>query len=233
MSYSIDPIGIIHSPYKEKFAVPRQPGLVPSARSEIILQGDANSLEAVRGIEQFSHLWLLFLFDQNLEAGWRPTVRPPRLGGNERIGVFASRATFRPNGIGMSAVELKSVRHENGNVIIELGGVDLVDGTPVVDIKPYIPYSDSLPQAQGGFASSAPDLMPVCFSETALNQLPVKNKAYYQTVISEVLAQDPRPAYKKGKPDPKQYAVHLFDFNVHFSVTEQQITVNQIEKVNQ
>ncbi|WP_305830338.1 tRNA (N6-threonylcarbamoyladenosine(37)-N6)-methyltransferase TrmO [Photobacterium leiognathi] len=233
MSYSIDPIGIIHSPYKEKFAVPRQPGLVPSARSEIILQGDANSLEAVRGIEQFSHLWLLFLFDQNLEAGWRPTVRPPRLGGNERIGVFASRATFRPNGIGMSAVELKSVRHENGNVIIELGGVDLVDGTPVVDIKPYIPYSDSLPLAQGGFASSAPDLMPVCFSETALNQLPVKNKAYYQTVISEVLAQDPRPAYKKGKPDPKQYAVHLFDFNVHFPVTEQQITVNQIEKVNQ
>ncbi|WP_305464716.1 tRNA (N6-threonylcarbamoyladenosine(37)-N6)-methyltransferase TrmO [Photobacterium leiognathi] len=233
MSYSIDPIGIIHSPYKEKFAVPRQPGLVPSARSEIILQGDANSLEAVRGIEQFSHLWLLFLFDQNLEAGWRPTVRPPRLGGNERIGVFASRATFRPNGIGMSAVELKGVRHENGNVIIELGGVDLVDGTPVVDIKPYIPYSDSLPQAQGGFASSAPDLMPVCFSETALNQLPSKNKAYYQTVISEVLAQDPRPAYKKGKPDPKQYAVHLFDFNVHFSVTEQQITVNQIEKVNQ
>ncbi|GAD30650.1 conserved protein [Photobacterium leiognathi lrivu.4.1] len=233
MSYSIDPIGIIHSPYKEKFAVPRQPGLVPSARSEIILQGDANSLEAVRGLEQFSHLWLLFLFDQNLEAGWRPTVRPPRLGGNERIGVFASRATFRPNGIGMSAVELKGVRHENGNVIIELGGVDLVDGTPIVDIKPYIPYSDSLPQAQGGFASSAPDLMPVCFSETALNQLPAKNKAYYQTVISEVLAQDPRPAYKKGKPDLKQYAVHLFDFNVHFSVTEQQITVNQIEKVNQ
>ncbi|PSV09114.1 tRNA (N6-threonylcarbamoyladenosine(37)-N6)-methyltransferase TrmO [Photobacterium leiognathi] len=233
MSYSIDPIGIINSPYKEKFAVPRQPGLVPSARSEIILQGDANSLEAVRGIEQFSHLWLLFLFDQNLEAGWRPTVRPPRLGGNERIGVFASRATFRPNGIGMSAVELKGVRHENGNVIIELGGVDLVDGTPIVDIKPYIPYSDSLPQAQGGFASSAPDLMPVCFSETALNQLPSKNKAYYQTVISEVLAQDPRPAYKKGKPDLKQYAVHLFDFNVHFSVTEQQMTVNQIEKVNQ
>ncbi|WP_318467300.1 tRNA (N6-threonylcarbamoyladenosine(37)-N6)-methyltransferase TrmO [Photobacterium leiognathi] len=233
MSYSIDPIGIIHSPYKEKFAVPRQPGLVPSARSEIILQGDANSLEAVRGIEQFSHLWLLFLFDQNLEAGWRPTVRPPRLGGNERIGVFASRATFRPNGIGMSAVQLKGVRHENGNVIIELGGVDLVDGTPIVDIKPYVPYSDSLPQAQGGFASNAPDLMPVCFSETALNQLPSKNKTYYQTVISEVLAQDPRPAYKKGKPDPKQYAVHLFDFNVHFSVTEQQITVNQIEKVNQ
>ncbi|WP_305406238.1 tRNA (N6-threonylcarbamoyladenosine(37)-N6)-methyltransferase TrmO [Photobacterium leiognathi] len=233
MSYSIDPIGIIHSPYKEKFAVPRQPGLVPSARSEIILQGDANSLEAVRGLEQFSHLWLLFLFDQNLEAGWRPTVRPPRLGGNERIGVFASRATFRPNGIGMSAVELKGVRHENGNVIIELGGVDLVDGTPIVDIKPYIPYSDSLPQAQGGFASSAPDLMPVCFSETALNQLPSKNKTYYQTVISEVLAQDPRPAYKKGKPDLKQYAVHLFDFNVHFSVTEQQITVNQIKKVNQ
>ncbi|MGR6840374.1 tRNA (N6-threonylcarbamoyladenosine(37)-N6)-methyltransferase TrmO [Aliivibrio wodanis] len=107
MTYHIEPVGFIQSPYKEKFAVPRQPRLAPSATSRLKLVGDANSPEAVRGIEQFSHLWLLFLFDQNLDAGWRPTVRPPRLGGNERIGVFASRATFRPNGIGMSAVELK------------------------------------------------------------------------------------------------------------------------------
>ncbi len=120
MAYSIEPIGIIHSPYKEKFAVPRQPGLVPSARCEVVLQDQANSLDAVRGIEQFSHVWLLFLFDQNLDAGWRPTVRPPRLGGNERIGVFASRATFRPNGIGMSAVKLQGVRHHNGQVIIDI-----------------------------------------------------------------------------------------------------------------
>jgi len=229
MSYSIEPIGIIRSPYKEKFAVPRQPGVVPSACSEIILQGSANTIEAVRGIEQFSHLWLLFLFDQNLEAGWRPTVRPPRLGGNERIGVFASRATFRPNGIGMSAVELKGIRQKGSDIIIELGGVDLVDGTPIIDIKPYVPYSDSLPQALGGFAADEPETLPVVFTDTALEQLKMDDNAYQQTVISEVLAQDPRPAYKKNKIDTKEYAVHLFNFNVKFTVQDGLVTVTTIE----
>ncbi|CAG21277.1 tRNA (N6-threonylcarbamoyladenosine(37)-N6)-methyltransferase TrmO [Photobacterium profundum] len=229
MSYSIEPIGIIRSPYKEKFAVPRQPGLVPNACSEIILQGSANTIEAVRGIEQFSHLWLLFLFDQNLEAGWRPTVRPPCLGGNERIGVFASRATFRPNGIGMSAVELKGIRQKGSDIIIELGGVDLVDGTPIIDIKPYVPYSDSLPQAQGGFAAEEPETLPVEFTDTALKQLEMDDNAYQQNVIREVLAQDPRPAYKKNKVDTKEYAVHLFNFNVKFTVQDGLVTVTTIE----
>lgn len=229
MAYSIEPIGIVHSPYKEKFAVPRQPGLVPSARCEVILHDQANSLDAVRGIEQFSHVWLLFLFDQNLEAGWRPTVRPPRLGGNERIGVFASRATFRPNGIGMSAVKLRGVRHNNGQVIIDIAGADLVDGTPIIDIKPYIPYSDSLPEAIGGFAASQPATLEVQFAPSALQQLVGKHADYHRAVISEVLAQDPRPAYKKGKPDTKLYAVNLFDFNVQFTVTEPNITVVSID----
>ncbi|EAS41969.1 tRNA (N6-threonylcarbamoyladenosine(37)-N6)-methyltransferase TrmO [Photobacterium profundum] len=229
MSYSIEPIGIVRSPYKEKFAVPRQPGLVPSACSEIILQGNANTIEAVRGIEQFSHLWLLFLFNQNLEAGWRPTVRPPRLGGNERIGVFASRATFRPNGIGMSAVELKGIRQKGSDIIIELGGVDLVNGTPIIDIKPYVPYSDSLPQALGGFAADEPETLPVVFTDTALEQLKMDDNAYQQNVIREVLAQDPRPAYKKNKVDTKEYAVHLFNFNVKFTVQDGLVTVTTIE----
>ncbi|SMY38325.1 tRNA (N6-threonylcarbamoyladenosine(37)-N6)-methyltransferase TrmO [Photobacterium andalusiense] len=233
MAYSIEPIGIVHSPYKEKFAVPRQPGLVPSARCEVILHDQANSLDAVRGIEQFSHVWLLFLFDQNLEAGWRPTVRPPRLGGNERIGVFASRATFRPNGIGMSAVKLQGVRHYNGQVIIDIAGADLVDGTPIIDIKPYIPYSDSLPEALGGFASSQPATLEVQFAPSALQQLVGKHADYYQAVITEVLAQDPRPAYKKGKTDTKLYAVNLFDFNVQFTVAEPIITVVSIDTVVQ
>lgn len=230
MHYQIEPIGIVRSPYKEKFAVPRQPGLVPSARSEIVLQGEANALEAVRGLEQFSHLWLLFLFDQNLEAGWRPTVRPPRLGGNERIGVFASRATFRPNGIGMSAVELIGVRQQGSDVIIELGGVDLVDGTPIVDIKPYIPYSDSLPHAHGGFADGEPTTLPVVFSGKAESQLKGKQLARQRAVIAEVLAQDPRPAYKKGKEDSKEYAVHLFDYNVKFTVAKDVVTVTALDK---
>lgn len=171
MTYHINPIGFIQSPYKEKFAVPRQPRLAPSATSRIKLVGEANSPEAIRGIEQFSHLWLLFLFDQNLEAGWRPTVRPPRLGGNERIGVFASRATFRPNGIGMSAVELKGVIQEGNQTYLELGSVDLVDNTPIIDIKPYIPYSDSIPDALGGFADKEPDVLDVFLSIDAQKSL--------------------------------------------------------------
>ncbi|RTZ16140.1 tRNA (N6-threonylcarbamoyladenosine(37)-N6)-methyltransferase TrmO [Vibrio aquaticus] len=228
--YSIEPIGFVESPYKEKFAVPRQPRLVPSATSRVRLTGQANCLEAVRGIEQFSHVWLLFLFDQNLAAGWKPTVRPPRLGGNERIGVLASRSTFRPNGIGMSAVELKDVTIKGDQVYLELGNVDLVDNTPIVDIKPYIPYSDSIADAQGGYAEQAPDTIDVIFSESAQKALAKRPEAAMETaVIKQVLGQDPRPAYKKNKPDNKEYAVNLFDLNVKFIVEGNFITVTTIE----
>tara|TARA_Y100001960_G_scaffold295719_1_gene340615 strand:+ start:3863 stop:4558 length:696 start_codon:yes stop_codon:yes gene_type:complete len=228
--HSVEPIGFIESPYKEKFAVPRQPRLVPSATSRVRLAGQANCLEAVRGIEQFSHVWLLFLFDQNLAAGWKPTVRPPRLGGNERIGVLASRSTFRPNGIGMSAVELKGVTTKGDQVYLELGNVDLVDNTPIVDIKPYIPYSDSIADAQGGYAEQAPDTINVIFSETAQKALIGRTQSSMEMdVIKQVLAQDPRPAYKKNKPDNKEYAVNLFDLNVKFIVEGNFITVTTIE----
>ncbi|MGF1762998.1 tRNA (N6-threonylcarbamoyladenosine(37)-N6)-methyltransferase TrmO [Aliivibrio kagoshimensis] len=230
MNYPVDPVGVIHSPYKEKFAVPRQPRLAPSATARVELIGEANTPEAVRGIEQFSHLWLLFLFDKNLEAGWRPTVRPPRLGGNERVGVFASRATFRPNGIGMSAVELQGVTQQGARTFLDLGSVDLVDGTPIVDIKPYIPYSDSIPTAIGGFAEQAPDTKPVLFSIQAQQQLHQHPQgAHIEAVIKEVLGQDPRPAYKKGKVDNKEYAVHLFDLNVKFTVNDESMTVTAID----
>ena len=228
--YSVEPIGFIESPYKEKFAVPRQPRLVPAARSRVRLTGEANSPEALRGIEQFSHIWLLFLFDQNLQAGWKPTVRPPRLGGNERIGVFASRSTFRPNGIGMSAVEVKGVTKLGDQIYLDLGNVDLVDGTPVIDIKPYIPYSDAVAEASEGYAEGEPDTSPVNFSAAALTKLQQRpDSEYLKTVIEQVLAQDPRPAYKKNKPDDKEYAVNLFDLNVKFTVTDNLITVTSIE----
>lgn len=229
--YAIEPIGIIQSPYKEKFAVPRQPRLVPAASARVKLSGSANSPEAVRGIEQFSYLWLLFLFDQNLEAGWKPTVRPPRLGGNERVGVFASRSTFRPNGIGMSAVELKGVSKQGEQIYLELGSVDLVDGTPIIDIKPYIPYSDAIPEAQGGYAEQAPEQALVQFSEQAEQTLQKRaTGAHEREVIAQVLAQDPRPAYKKNRADEKQYAVNLFDLNVKFIVTDKLVTVTSIER---
>ncbi|ENK3145290.1 tRNA (N6-threonylcarbamoyladenosine(37)-N6)-methyltransferase TrmO [Vibrio alginolyticus] len=228
--YSIEPIGVIETPYKEKFAVPRQPRLVPEAKARVKLLGAANSPEAVRGLEQFSHVWLLFLFDQNLEAGWKPTVRPPRLGGNERIGVFASRSTFRPNGIGMSAVEVKGVTKQGDQIYLDLGSVDLVDGTPIVDIKPYIPYSDSISEAQGGYSDQEPEKSQVTFSAQALATIENRSDTdYVRSVIEQVLAQDPRPAYKKNKPDDKEYAVNLFDLNVKFTATSNLITVTAIE----
>ncbi|EKO3959435.1 tRNA (N6-threonylcarbamoyladenosine(37)-N6)-methyltransferase TrmO [Vibrio fluvialis] len=229
--HTIEPIAVIESPYKEKFAVPRQPRLVPSATARVKLLGESNCPEAVRGIEQFSHLWLLFLFDQNLQAGWKPTVRPPRLGGNERIGVLASRSTFRPNGIGMSAVELRGVSKQSDQIYLDLGSVDLVDGTPIIDIKPYIPYSDSIADALGGYAEAEPEQAEVAFSAAALETLQrLPNGQMQQAVIGEVLAQDPRPAYKKNKLDMKEYAVNLYDLNVKFMVNGNLVTVTAIER---
>ncbi len=229
--HTLAPIGIIHSPYKEKFAVPRQPRLVPAATAQIRLMGEANCPGSVRGIEQFSHLWLLFLFDQNLSADWKPTVRPPRLGGNERIGVFASRSTFRPNGIGMSAVELHGIRQEGSQTWLDVGSVDLVDGTPIIDIKPYLPYADRIEHAHGGYADREPTSTDVRFSDVARQSLTPHPRANeIEAVITQVLAQDPRPAYKKDKPDEKEYAVNLFDLNVKFSVSQSIITVTAIER---
>lgn len=228
--YPITPVGYVESPYKEKFAVPRQPGLVPSATAKIHLTGEANCRESIRGIEQFSHLWLLFLFDKNLEKGWKPTVRPPRLGGNERIGVFASRATFRPNGIGMSAVKLLGTEVSGDQVSLIVGSIDLVDNTPIVDIKPYIPYSDAISDARGGYADKEPNTIEVQFSSSATSSLlTADDPQTLKNVIEQVLAQDPRPAYKKRQQDDKEYAVNLFDFNVKFIVTDNLATVTAIE----
>lgn len=228
-TYSVSPIGEIQSPYKEKFAVPRQPNLV-AATSRLKLIGDANCAESIRGIEQFSHLWLLFLFDQNLAAGWKPTVRPPRLGGNERIGVFASRSTFRPNGIGMSVVTLKGISKEKDGYYLDLEGVDLVNGTPIIDIKPYVPYSDAIPNAIAGYAQDCPKKTDVVFSAAATQTLSHHPEHhYFHRVIEQVLAQDPRPAYKKDHVDDREYAVHLFDFNVKFRIDGGKILVTTIE----
>ncbi|MEB5971869.1 tRNA (N6-threonylcarbamoyladenosine(37)-N6)-methyltransferase TrmO [Pantoea dispersa] len=214
-------IGVIRSPWKEKFAVPRQPGLVQDGGGELHLLAPYNQPEAVRGLEAFSHLWLLFVFHQTMAGGWRPTVRPPRLGGNARIGVFATRSTFRPNPIGMSLVELKGIRCEKQHVILQLGSLDLVDGTPVVDIKPYLPFAEALPEARAGFAQSAPDAsMPVRFSAQAQQQLQQQLPHYPQLArfITEVLAQDPRPAYRKGETLDREYAAWLLDFNVRWRI---------------
>ncbi|MBU9845506.1 tRNA (N6-threonylcarbamoyladenosine(37)-N6)-methyltransferase TrmO [Rahnella ecdela] len=221
-SFSFEQIGTIHSPYKEKFAVPRQPGLIEDGGGELHLHAPYNQPEAVRGLEDFSHLWVMFIFHQTMEGGWRPTVRPPRLGGNTRTGVFATRSTFRPNPLGMSLVELKGIRCQGQNVILQLGSLDLVDGTPVVDIKPYLPFAESHPDARAGFAQHAPDSgMPVEFLPQAEIQLAEHAGQYphLRRFITQVLGQDPRPAYRKGEAADRDYAVRLLEFNVRWRVT--------------
>ena len=180
-----------------------------------------NQPEAVRGLEAFSHLWVLFVFHQTMAGGWRPTVRPPRLGGNARMGVFATRSTFRPNPLGMSLVELKGIRCEKQQVILQLGSLDLVDGTPVVDIKPYLPFAEALPNARAGFAQAAPEAnMPVRFSLHAQQQLQQQSRHFphLERFIRDVLAQDPRPAYRKGETEDREYAAWLLDFNVRWRI---------------
>jgi len=231
-AFSVEQIGVIRSPYKEKFAVPRQPGLVKDGHGELHLLAPYNQPDALRGLEGFSHLWLLFIFHQTMEGGWRPTVRPPRLGGNARMGVFATRSTFRPNPVGMSLVEIKGITCQKESVILKLGSLDLVDGTPIIDIKPYLPFAEALPDARAGYAQHAPPAdMPVFFTAEIAARLQTLEKRYphIQRFISDVLAQDPRPAYRKGEDAGKTYAVWLLDFNVRWRVTEQGAEVFALE----
>ena len=213
-----DSIATIHSPYKEKFAVPRQPGLVPSAKAKLEILPPYDDINAFSGLQAFSHLWLVFVFHKNRNQDkWSPTVRPPRLGGNKRMGVFATRSPSRPNPIGLSLVEFHGIKQVEGKIFLQLGNIDLVDGTPIIDIKPYIPYADAKPDALAGFAQKSPEpLMEIQFSTEALQMIQQVEERYpeLKQLIQEVLQQDPRPAYKKNKPDLKTYAVNLSDFNI-------------------
>jgi len=230
---NITPIGHIRSPFKQKFAIPRQPGLVKAARGEVVLTRDAADANCLRGIEQFSHLWLLFHFHETADKGWSPTVQPPRLGGKEKVGVFASRSTFRPNGLGMSVVENRGWRQQGSEVILAVAGLDLLDGTPILDIKPYLPYADSIAGATGGYAETAPgNAFAVHFSEEAENMLQVFSGQYpeLRELITTVLEQDPRPAWRHREPDPKQYGMSLFDLNIKWRIEDKTISVIRIEK---
>ena len=223
---SFTPIAKIHSPYKEKFAVPRQPSLVPSAKAKIEILPPYDDINAFSDLIGFSHIWLVFVFHKNKEAdndSWNPTVRPPRLGGNKRIGVFATRSPNRPNPIGLSLVKFHGVHHEDGKLFLAVSSIDLVDQTPIIDIKPYLPYADSKPDALASFAKREPEqLLTIVFSSAAQKRLNTLNECTpdLEQLILEVLQQDPRPAYKKNKPDDKIYSVYLGDFNIQWKTTD-------------
>ncbi len=191
--HAVKVIARIQSDFPEKFGIPRQSGLVPALRAKIVFEPEFRNDDALRGIEGFSHLWLIWQFSAAVRDSWSPTVRPPRLGGNERVGVFATRSPFRPNAIGLSCVKLEGVRHEDGfgNVLI-VSGADLMDGTPIYDIKPYLPYADAHPEALGGFAPSPKETIRVDCPPELLAGLPEGQRE----ALLGVLAQDPRPQYQ-------------------------------------
>jgi tRNA (adenine37-N6)-methyltransferase len=230
-TFHFETIGIIHSPYREKFGIPRQPGLVAAEATLELLPPYARP-EAVKGLEGFSHIWITFVFHGVKRSEWKPTVRPPRLGGNERVGVFASRATHRPNPLGLSVVELTGIDMADGKVVLRLKGADLLDGTPVLDIKPYIPYADNIADARGGFADKAPKpLLEVAFSAQAEQRCRELTNDYpgLRSLIIEMLAHDPRPAYQAE--DGREYGVLLYAFNVRFRVSGDSAEVVTIESV--
>jgi tRNA (adenine37-N6)-methyltransferase len=215
----IEEIGVVRTCFGGKFAVPRQPGLVPSAWGELQFHPPYRNREAVRGLEGFSHVWLLFGFHQTREQGWSPTVRPPRMGGNRRIGVFASRSTFRPNGLGLSLVRLEAVDLDApGAPLLRLGGLDLIDGTPIFDIKPYLPYAEALPEATAGYAAGEiPRLHVVVAEPAAADFAALPERA--QAVIRECLALDPRPPAGAGDHE-RVYGADLCGKNVRFRIAE-------------
>ena len=211
MKFEVTPIAFVQSCYKEKFATPRQPGLVNAATGVITLLPPFNDPDSVAGLEECSHVWLHFMFHQCLDQGWKAKVRPPRLGGNKKMGVFATRATHRPNAMGMSVVKLDRVEISQGMVVLHVSGLDLIDGTPIIDIKPYIPYSDSIADAVYPFAQTAPKSLPVIFSNNAAQAL--ANNKPLQTLITQVLSQDPKPAFHKID-NTRVYGANLENMNV-------------------
>ncbi len=230
----ITPIGYISTPYKEKFAIPRQPGLVKAAKGIIQLDPEFADINAFRGIEQFSHLWLIFQFNHVPTGKWSPLVRPPRLGGNEKLGVFATRSTHRPSNMGLSVVQFEKVENKNGKVLVHVAGVDLMDGTPILDIKPYIAYVDAIPEAKSGFAGEAPAAISVVFSITAQQALEQykKQSPDLEQLIKETLALNPAPAYHndQNKNADRIYGVRIYELNVTWKIKENQIEVSNIEK---
>ena len=223
--HTIKVIAKIRTDFPEKFGIPRQSGLVPELRAKIVFESEYRKEDALRGIEGFSHLWLIWQFSAAVRDTWSPTVRPPRLGGNERMGVFATRSPFRPNAIGLSCVKLEAVRHEGGlGTVLIVSGADLMDGTPIYDIKPYLPYADAHPEAAGGFAPLPKEKIEVSCPPELLQRLPEGQRA----ALLGALAQDPRPPYQE---DPERvYGMRFGGWEVKFRVGGGTLRVLSIEK---
>ena len=218
-------IARIHTDFPEKFGIPRQSGLVDGLTGRIVFEEKYRNPDALRGIEGFSHLWLIWQFSRAIREEWSPTVKPPRLGGNQRMGVFATRSPFRPNPIGLSCVRLQRVElHTAEGPVLWVAGIDLLDGTPIYDVKPYLPYADCHPEATGGFAQEfMGHRLEVAFPEELLALVPPEKRE----ALREVLAQDPRPGYQHNEPD-RRYGVAFAGLDVRFTVEGDVLLVREV-----
>jgi tRNA-Thr(GGU) m(6)t(6)A37 methyltransferase TsaA len=235
VTYTFEPIATLYTCFKEKFGIPRQMNLADTAPGRLVFHSDFARTDAVRHLEGFSHVWLVFIFHQNMAKGWDALVRPPRLGGNKKAGVFATRSPFRPNPIGMSAVKLVSIAHTRKGPELHLLGVDILDGTPVLDIKPYVPWADAIAGARGGFAAHPPETgLDVVFSPEARRQcrMMADHVPHLTATITQVLENDPRPGYITGSSDAsgRVYGTRLFDVEVKWQVTDRTALVLSIEQ---
>ena len=220
-------IGHIHTDFPTKFGIPRQSGLVEALKATITFEPEYRNPEAFRGLEEFSHIWLLWKFSKSEKENWSATVKPPRLGGKKRMGVFATRSPYRPNDIGLSSVKLEKITfHEKTGPVLHVAGADLMDGTPIYDIKPYLAYADSHPEATEGFAGTVKGKqLQVKFPEELLNNYPMEKRK----AITAVLMQDPRPAYDTD--EKRVYGVEFAGFDVRFTVKGDLLTVKEVVKL--
>jgi len=224
----LKPIATIHTDFPSKFGIPRQGGLVDALKATITFEPPYRDASALRGLEGYSHLWLIWLFSESVMDGWSPTVKPPRLGGNRRMGVFATRSPFRPNPLGLTCVKLEGIELSGPEgPVLHVAGADLMDGTPIFDIKPYIPYADCHPEATGGFTDGIRyERLSVDFPEALLNRVPPDKRR----ALIEVLAQDPRPGYRHGD-DGRRYGVPFAGVDVRFVVEGETLRVVEVEKL--
>ena len=218
-------IATINTDFPSKFGIPRQGGLVDALKATITFEPPFRDASALRGLEGYSHLWLIWLFSESVMDGWSPTVKPPRLGGNRRMGVFATRSPFRPNPLGLTCVKLEGIELSGPDgPVLHVAGADLMDSTPIFDIKPYIPYADCHPEATGGFTDAIHyERLSVDFPEALLNRIPPDKRR----ALIEVLAQDPRPGYRHGEA-PRRYGVAFAGYDVRFTVSENNLTVIEV-----
>lgn len=238
-SYTFDSIAVIRTPFRQRFGIPRQPGLVPEAKGIIKFKNDPDFQHALKGMEQFSHLWIVFVFHSHGGNKWKPTIRPPRLGGKEKMGVLASRSPHRPNPIGLSVCGIEKIDlSASGGAEIHVTGVDLLDGTPILDVKPYIPYADAVPEANPGWAHEEIKKTPVRFEPNALNQLQeieAHGEKNLKALIEQLLSIDPRPGFQRRELPPeaehaqgKDFGLLVKEWDVHWKIEDQTFVVTAL-----